>query len=186
MALTAHRRGRPPRYRPPATTEDEEEQQDTAEAATESEADVQEQSLIDGPMGWDSGEATPTDLGPSKFVRVLGDMVGRFPRDSILPAITFEYLDSLIAQGALAYDHTATQEHIAGDASLVQLLSDLQQAAAQVVPTAPWANASAANLLGAHYVPLMRSSTMWTINQTVAEPRASIPMGVSREQAAQS
>lgn len=99
---------------------------------------------------------------PATFVRVVHNQVGLYPRDSVLPASTFEYLDNLLALGAVVYDYNAIEQNITGNPEHMAMVTGVARAASQVLPTAPWISAAAHNLLGATYVPLSHINRPWT------------------------
>lgn len=119
----------------------------------------------DGPEV-NENEEVQEELKPAPFVRIVTH-VGKYPVGSIVPTVTFEYLDNLLKLGAVQYDYTATEAYNTGDSDYQALTSAQAVAAVQTIPPAPWINASPANLLGAKYVPVGLTAQQWFKPPTV-------------------
>lgn len=101
-------------------------------------------------------EVAPAEVRTADFVR-LNTMVGKYYAGSVLPATAFEELSNLLKLGAVEYDYTATEQSLAGTESDRAILASIERPVALTVPQAPWVNGSAANLMGAKYIPFRPS-----------------------------
>lgn len=106
---------------------------------------------------------------PAEWVRCLTH-VGRFAQGSKVPASTFEYVDNLIALGALEYDYTATESFSAADPGNMASTMGVLSAAVHNIPNAPWVHAAAHNLLGNTYVSLAHTDRPWTPTPPPRDP----------------
>lgn len=116
-------------------------------------------------------ESEPVKTSP--FVRVVHGQVGMYPYGSVVAASTFEYLTNLLDLGAIEYDYEATQQSITGNPEHLATVSGVLSAAMQTIPNAPWASAAAHNLLGAHYLSVLKSRQTWTMPSI--EPTVTLP-----------
>lgn len=102
----------------------------------------------------DQEEESKPEVPKADFVRVVHGQVGMYPRGSVLPVSTFEYLQNLLDLGAVEYDYSATVKSVTGNPEHLATITNMARASMQILPSAPWITAAAHNLLGAYYTPL--------------------------------
>lgn len=82
------------------------------------------------------------------FVRIKHPMVGHYLKDSVVPVVAFENLERLLGLGAVEYDRFATEATIVDETVAMATRLSAPPPQSQMIPRAPWVNASVGDLLG--------------------------------------